>query len=232
LLLAFFEIGGRILKKKNIKLKIQIKNKLLNDILYLKNLLRHPIDSFYYLRKGTHGSVLSASIIYALFVLVVVFDYMGRSFIFNLNTSERSVGYVVLSIIAPVMLWVFSNYLVSSINEGRGTLKNIYIFTAYSAAPYIIFQPFIILLTYVLTYNESFLISFGSFFVISWTIIVLFIGVKETHDYHLKGTIGSILYSIVWILVIVLVFSIVYMLWDQIFETVYGIIQEVLYRVR
>jgi len=229
---VLFEVGGRILKKKGIRLNIKVRNKLLSDILYLKNLIRHPIDSFYYLRKGTHGSILSATIIYALFVLVVTFDYMGRSFIFNLNTSERSVGYVVFSAIVPIFLWIFSNYLVSSINEGRGTLKNIYIFTAYSTAPYIIFQPFIILLTYVLTYNESFLISFGSFFIISWTFIVLFIGVKETHDYELKGTIGSIIYSIVWILVIILVFSIVYMLWDQIVETVYGIIQEVLYRVR
>ncbi|HCF37619.1 MAG TPA: hypothetical protein DER56_00860, partial [Thermosipho africanus] len=93
-------------------------------------------------------------------------------------------------------------------------------------------NSFIIFLTYILTYNESFLINFGSFFIISWTLIILFVGVKETHDYHVKGTIGSILYSLIWILVIVLVFSIVYMLWDQIFETVYGIIQEVLYRVR
>lgn len=232
LIFIFYEIVGRILKLKNYKLKITIKNKLLSDIFYLKNILRHPIDSFYYLRKGTYGSILSATIIYGLFAIVVIFDYMGRSFLFNLNTSERSVGYVLLSTIVPVLLWVFSNYLVSSITDGRGTLKNIYIFTAYSFAPYIIFQPFIIFLTYILTYNESFLINFGSFFIISWTLIILFVGVKETHDYHVKGTIGSILYSLIWILVIVLVFSIVYMLWDQIFETVYGIIQEVLYRVR
>lgn len=227
-----FEVLGRIFKKNNINFKIEVKSRLLNDILYLKNLLRHPIDSFYYLKKGTHGSILSATIIYALFILVVTFDYMGRSFLFNLNTAERSVGYIVSTTTVSIFLWVISNYLVSSINEGKGTLKNIYIFTAYSAAPYIIFQPFIILLTYTLTYNESFLIDFGSFFIISWTIIVLFIGVKETHDYEVKGTIGNILYSIVWILIIILIFSIVYMLWDQIIETIYGIVQEVLYRVR
>lgn len=227
-ILIYVLMEFKILKFK----KLKIRSRLINDILYLKNLLKHPIDSFYYLKKGTHGSILSATIIYFIFALVVVFDYMGRSFIFNLNTSERSVFYVMFIALAPTLLFVFSNYLVSSINDGKGTLKNIYIFTAYSAAPYILLQPFVILLSYGLTFNESFLIEFSSLFIIVWTFIVLFLGIQETHHYSAGGTIKSILLSLVWILVIILIYSIVYMLWDQIFETIYSIVQEVLYHAR
>jgi len=228
IILIYVVIEFKLIKFK----KIKIKSRVLKDIFYLKNLLKHPIDSFYYLKKGTHGSILSATIIYLLFSLVVVLDYMGRSFIFNLNTSERSVFYVMFISLAPTILFVFANYLVSSINDGKGTLKNIYIFTAYSAAPYILLQPLVVLLSYGLSFNESFLIEFSSFFIISWTIIVLFLGIQETHHYSTGGTIKNILLSLLWILIIILIYSIVYMLWDQIFETIYSIVQEVLYHVR
>ncbi|MGC8820782.1 MAG: YIP1 family protein [Fervidobacterium sp.] len=219
-------------KKGLIKLRIQLKNKLLNDILYVKNILRHPLDTFYYLQRKKHGSVLSASILYILFLGVVLLDYFGRSFIFNLNTQDRTVGFVLLTAAAPLGLWIISNWLVSSINDGRGTLRDIYVFTAYSFAPYVLFQPIVVLSTYILTYNERFLIDFSSFILISWSAILLAIGVKETHDYDLRETIKSIFLTLGWIFVIILVYSIVYMLWDQLIETAFSIVQEVLYRVR
>jgi len=126
----------------------------------------------------------------------------------------------------------FANYLVSSINDGRGTLRDIYIFTAYSFAPYILFQPLVILLTYILTYNEAFIVSFASMILIAWSAVLLFTGVKEIHDYGIRDTVKSILLTLVWIFVIILVYSIVYMLWDQLVQTVYAIVQEVLYRAR
>ncbi|MGC8954613.1 MAG: YIP1 family protein [Fervidobacterium sp.] len=219
-------------KKGLIKLRIQLKNKLLNDILYVKNILRHPLDTFYYLQRKKHGSVLSASILYILFLGVVLLDYFGRSFIFNLNTQDRTVGFVLLTAAAPLGLWIISNWLVSSINDGRGTLRDIYVFTAYSFAPYVLFQPIVVLSTYILTYNERFLIDFSSFILISWSAILLAVGVKETHDYDLRETIKSIFLTLGWIFVIILVYSIVYMLWDQLIETAFSIVQEVLYRVR
>ncbi|SDH81808.1 Periplasmic TolA-binding protein (function unknown) [Fervidobacterium changbaicum] len=228
LLVALDELSKRGLIKKRLK----ISSKFLNDIIYIKNILRHPLDTFYYIQRRKHGSVLSATIIYVIFFLVIQFDYFGRSFIFNLNVHDRSVGFVLLASAAPTMLWVFANYLVSSINDGRGTLRDIYIFTAYSFAPYILFQPFVILLTYILTYNEAFIVSFVSMILITWSAVLLFTGVKEIHDYGVLDTIKSILLTLVWIFVIILVYSIVYMLWDQLAQTIYAIVQEVLYRAR
>ncbi|WP_448375831.1 YIP1 family protein [Fervidobacterium sp.] len=231
LIITFF-VTDELSRRGKLTLRFEPKNKLLSDILYIKNMLKHPLDTFYYIQRKRHGSVASASIIYILFLLVIQFDYFGRSFIFNLNVQDRSIGFVLLASAAPTMLWVLANYLVSSINDGRGTLRDIYIFTAYSFAPYILFQPLVILLTYVLTYNEAFIISLLSNALIVWSAILLFTGVKEIHDYNLRNTIKSILLTLVWIFVIILVYSIVYMLWDQLVQTVYAIIQEVLYRAR
>jgi len=232
IIILIFTIIDLLSRYGKIKIKFHVKNKLLSDVLYIKNILRHPLDTFYYLQKKKHGSVLSASIIYLMFLLVILVDYFGRSFIFNLNTSDRNVGFVLLTSSSILFLWIISNWLVSSINDGKGTLRDIYVFTAYSFAPYILFQPLVILSTYVLTYNEKFLIDFASMFLISWSAVMLFTGVKETHDYDIKNTVKSILFTLGWVFVIILVYSIVYMLWDQLVETAFSIVQEVLYRVR
>ncbi|HEY8542140.1 MAG TPA: YIP1 family protein [Pseudothermotoga sp.] len=232
LIIILFVLIDWLSRTGKLSVKVKVKSKLISDILYMKNILKHPLDTFYYIQKKRHGSVLSASIIYLLFLIVVLFDYFGRSFIFNLNTNERSVGFVILTAAAPVGLWVISNWLVSSINDGKGTLRDIYIFTAYTFAPYILFQPLVILSTYILTYNETFLIDFASLIIISWVGVLLFTGVKEIHDYNIRNTIKSILLTLGWIFVMILIYSIVYMLWDQLTETAFGIVQEVLYRVR
>lgn len=224
-------LGRTLLRKKSSWISVR-ENKLIRDVLYIKNMIKHPIDTYYYLQKGKHGSILSASIIYVWFLATVLLDYFGRSFIFNLNTQERTLGFAALTTMATTGLWIFSNWLVSSINDGKGTLRDIYLFTAYAMAPYVMFQPFVIASTYVLTLNEKFLVDFSSIVIIFWCAVLIYLGVKEIHDYEIRDTFKSIVMSFAWIFVIILVYSIVYMLWDRLVETVYEIVQEVLYRVR
>ena len=232
LLVALSALLDRLRKKRGRLFHFKINSKLLEDLLYVKNMLRNPLDSFYYLQSGTHGSILSATILYLAFFFVILLDYFGRGFIFDMNTADRSVAFVFLTTSAITVLWVVSNFLVSSINDGRGTLKDVYIFTAYSFAPYVLLQPIVILLTYVLTYNEKFLVDFLSYINIGWTFVILFTGVKEIHDYDIKDTVKSFLLTMGWVFVMVLVYSIVYMLWDQLIDTAYSIVQEALYRAR
>ncbi|MCX7654277.1 MAG: YIP1 family protein [Fervidobacterium sp.] len=232
LVIAGFGVFNWLVKSGRVNIKLRIESKLLSDIVFMVNILKHPLDTFYYIQKKKHGSLLSASVVYLLFLLIVVIDYFGRSFIFNLNTQQRSIGFVILTATASVGLWIVSNWLVSSISDGKGTLRDIYIFTAYSFAPYILFQPFVILSTYILTYNEMFLVDFSSLIIITWSAVLLFTGVKEIHDYNIRNTIKSILLTLGWIFVMILIYSIVYMLWDQLVETMFSIVQEVLYRVR
>ncbi|MEZ0537587.1 YIP1 family protein [Caldicellulosiruptoraceae bacterium PP1] len=220
-----------VIKRKFVLRERLKKAKVIDDLLYLKNLIKHPIDSFYYIKKGEKTSIISASIIYILFIIVFALDYAFRGFIFSSDIKQKTPSYILILTTLPLTLWVFSNYLVSSINDGEGKLKHIYISTAYSLAPYILFQPFVVLLTYVLTINEQFIINFSSQIFVVWSGIIMFIATKEIHDYNIRNTIKTILLSLFWIVVIVITGSIIYMLWDQVIGFVYSIFKEVIYRV-
>lgn len=209
------------------------KYKFLRDIGLLKTMLKHPVDSMYYLRRGRHGSITAATVIYLIAFAIFVANMLYTGFIFRL-TDARNVSkvFMIVQFFGPITLAVMCNYLVSSINEGIGKVRDVYCLIAYSFAPYIIFMPFLILLTYILTANEAFIISFGTTFIIAWCLSIFFIGLKEVHNYEVGDVIKNILLTIFLMAVVVIVGSILYMFWDVLIEFIYSVVKELAYNVR
>ncbi|WP_139904780.1 YIP1 family protein [Clostridium thermarum] len=243
ILLVLAALISKVLKKIDSKkgifnpirgLKAKLKeNRLVRDLLYLKRVLRHPIDCMYEIRKDRQGSTLAATIIYAGAFIIFTINYIGRSFIFNyVDARNISYFYIISISLLPVALWAGANYMVSSINDGEGRFKDVYTATAYSLAPFIILMPFVIALTYVLTLNEAFIIELASLIIWVWCGVILFLGLKEIHNYEVGEVIKSIILSLFLILVGIICFSIVYMLWDQLMEFVYSVLREVAYNAR
>ena len=86
--------------------------------------------------------------------------------------------------------------MVASINDGEGSLKNIYTVTAYAVSPYIIITPFVVLLSYFVTYNEAFILQLIWFIGVAWSAVLLFLAVKQTHNYNVGETVKNILLTI------------------------------------
>lgn len=215
----------------NKKRKKEGRRGIFNDLLYLRNMIRHPIDSFYYLKRGEKGSTLGATAIYGLMFLIYLWDRLFRGFIFNssdiYNTSLFSVGSIFF---VPAFLWIIGNYMVGSINEGEGSLRSVYIGTAYACAPYVLFMPLVLLLTYILTINEIFLIQFSWIFFICWSGVLIFLGVIEIHNYTVKEATKNILITLFFVIMAVVGFAILYIIWGQVWEFIKTVGGEVKYR--
>lgn len=243
ILLIFLVVVIKLLKKidekkgifnfvRNIKNKI-LKNQIMNDLISMRNFIKHPINSMYDIRKDKFGSILSATIIYLIGFLIFTINYIGRGFIFNFVDSRNvSYFYIIGIFLLPCGLFVAANYMVSSINEGEGRIRDVYIATAYSLTPFIIFMPFVIALSYIVTLNEAFIISFSSAIIWVWCAVILLLGLKEIHNYEIKDVIKNILLTLFLIFVGIIIFSIVYMLWDQLIEFLYSFLKEVAYNVK
>lgn len=123
---------------------------------YMVNMLKHPIDELYDLKKKIHGSTLTATIIFVLAFVIYLVDMFGRSFAFRLvDTKGTALLSTAVMFLVPAVLWVIGNYMISAINDGEGTLRSVFVATAYSLVPYVIFGPIVIASTYVLTLNEA-----------------------------------------------------------------------------
>jgi tetratricopeptide (TPR) repeat protein len=206
--------------------------KLLGELLYLFQFFKHPIDSFYYLKRKQYASVTSATILYIVLIIEYIVSRFYTGFIFlPYGSEDASLLGELLKLLVPLFLFVIINYLVSTINDGEGRFKHVYIGTIYSLAPFIVFSIPITLISNVLTYNEAFVYLFSIRIIYAWCLIILFFMIKEIHNYTVSDTIRNILLTLFGMVIMLLVVFIVFVLIDQVYDFVYSIIKEVVLRV-
>src|SRR5690554_369415 len=204
------------------------KFKLVRELKLILNIFRHPLDTFYEIKKEKKSSYLAATIIYISFIVVMIFSDYVTAFLFNNNDLQNyNLLRTFLLLAGLLILFVGANYLVSSLQSGEGFFKDIYLSTAYALAPIIVFTPFLVLLTHGLTYNESFIYSSLQSITIAWSLILVIVMLKEVHNYTIKELIINILLTLFAMVMIVVILALLYLLTNQLYEYVIGILKEV-----
>lgn len=199
------------------------------DIAYF---LRHPIDGVYYIKTGVRGSVTAASILYVVALAVYMICRGLTSFVFGGGYSSRSNPVAILLIaVVPSALFVVGSYLISSINDGKGTFRQVYTVFAYCLSLFIICWPLLTLLSHALTLTEIFIYQLLSFLILGYTAVLIFIGIKEAHIYNLKKTLANILLTLFFAIVAILAVIILFILWRELVSFAGELFEEVRYRV-
>ncbi len=211
----------------------KVKNqKLISELLFILKFMKHPIDSFYYIKRANKVSVLAATILYIILFIEYLMKIYWTGFLFsNRSLVDINLFMEIGTLFVPIFLFITANYLVSTITDGEGRFKDIYIGTIYSLVPVILFLVPIAIVSNALTINESFIYTFSMQIITVWSAIILFIMIQEIHNFTFFETIRNILVTIFTMLIIVLVFFVIYVLLDQVYDFVLSIIQEVILRV-
>ncbi len=205
--------------------------RLIRQLRYLFYFMRHPIDGCYGIKREGRVSVLSANI---LLLILMLFYIINKYFCGFLLKTVREGSYDILSdiglIVIVLVLVVGCNYLMCTINEGEGKIKQIYCSFIYSLGPYLVFTPIIFLMSHVVTYNEVFFIDFANLFMYVWVAVLIFLSIKEINNYKVKETFKIIGLTIFTILIACLLAFIIYVLWSQVFDFIQSVFGEVVYR--
>ena len=167
------------------------------------------------LRSGEkRGSLGAANIIVFLVLLVRLLSMQFTPFLF-MNVYWPSVNIIqqCLAVLLPLLFFVAGNWGLTTLFEGKGTFKDVYIATCYALTPYVILQAAMILLANVITAKE------GAFYYVleglslGWSGVLIICGMMQTHDYSLGKTllftIMTLLAMVVIIFLLLLFFSLV-----------------------
>lgn len=202
--------------------------KVVDDLLFSFKFIKHPFDSYYSVRHEGRGNYISSTLLYALAFGMFMLSTFGSGFIFNYhNVRNTSVLLMALLFLIPLFLAIICNFMVIEINDGEARFKDIYHTAAYGLVPYIIISPFVTLLSHVVTYNESFLLSFVMGFVYCWCAVLIVIGLREANDYEYGQVIVNLIITVFLMCMVILVVSMIYMFWSQLSDFVYNVIREV-----
>ena len=216
---------------KNVYYKAREKNKTFDEVVFAFSYLKNPAEASYEIKRKNRVGYFSATVLLLIYFGLYLYYIYNLSFLFNHRIiANINLGEEIIKIFLPFVLWVLSNYLIGSIREGEGRLKDVYITTIFCLLPFFLVLPFITLLSQAMTYNESFVLTMIQTISIMLTVVYFFFMVKETHYYTVKETFQSIFISAFTMAMLMLGTFIVYILLSEFMTVVKDIVMEVIHR--
>ena len=201
-------------KRKNKEATLKVGRKTYwEELLYSFHLCFHPFDGFWDLKHEKRGSVRAASTILGITIIALFYNSIGKGYLFNPEDKYSTIFVSIISVAIPVLLWAVSNWCLTTLFDGEGSFKDIYIATCYSLAPLPLFVIIATILTNVLDVTGASMVTLLIAFGFIWTVMLLFFGTLVTHDYSLGKNfitiLGTILAMAVIMFVIILFSSLV-----------------------
>lgn len=202
------------------------------DAKMLLRVLKHPIDTFYDIRRENKGHMITAFALYVVEYGLFMAYFLASGFVLIGNSAQWvSVAFLSCMFWAPVLLFVVSNYLVAEVGEGKARFRDVFISTAYMLAPFVVFMPFVILISHMITGNELALLELGIIAILGWVVVNLLIATKEIHMFEMREAIGHLLITVFLMAVIVLAASLIFLLCQELIDMIVSVAKEVYYRV-
>lgn len=198
---------------------------------YIGLIMKHPIDGFSELKYRKNGSYTAAWLLVLAWFVLSILEYGVTGFAFNTNKTEQiNIGILFISTICVFLFWVLSNWCFSTLLDGEGKMKQIFMYSAYSLFPYLCSMAVSIVLSNVLTVDEGIFITWLKMLGILWTALLLFCGMMTLHNYTGTRTFFSIIITLIGMVIIVFLIVLAFSLVQQMVAFVMTIIRELQFR--
>ncbi len=219
-------------KKVNYKTSISVgKRTYKQELLYVFHLIFHPFDGFWDLKHEKRGSVRAGITIIAVTILAFYYQSIGQGYIMNPEGVYSSIFVQFASVLAPFFLWVVGNWCLTTLFEGEGSFRDIFIACAYSLAPVPIMVVPSTIFSNVVTSSETAIISLLVTVGYIWLGLLIFFGMMVTHDYSLSKnvltSVGTII-AMAFIMFLAILFT---TLLGKVVSFFTNIIDEISYRL-
>lgn len=152
----------------------------------------HPVRVFTDIKEKGGGSVSLCILSASLFYIVSVSQTLNGGFLFTAyEASDFNSLWVFLQSVGFIILWIISNWLVSTLFGGKGRLKEIAVVTCYSLWPLIAEKLIYLLLTNILLPEEAGFLSILDIIATGWFVLLNIIGLISIHDFGMSRFIGT-----------------------------------------
>ncbi len=200
--LTIFKKNKQIIKNKQIKLML--------------NTLIHPFLTFEEIKEKKQGSLIISAVLVGLFYVTAVMQVLCGGFMFTqYDPATFNSIWVLVRSAGIVVLFIISNWMICTLMQGKGTMREICIVTSYSLLPIIIERFIRILLTNVLLPTEAMFLTGFDALAMGLTALILIIGLIKIHDFEMPRLIGTSVLSVAWMAVLIFLMILVGMLIQQ-----------------
>ena len=219
-------------KKVNKAAQLKVGRKTYKEeLLYAMHVIFHPFDGYWDLKHEKRGSVRAAITIDVAIILIFFYNSIGLGYIMNPYGSYSTVFSVAISILVPLFLCVIANWCLTTLFDGEGSYKDIFVCVSYALVPLMFTMIIGTLLSNVVLANEVDMVNLLMNIGWIWTALLLFFGLMVTHDYTIGKNLLMVICTLLGMVIIMFVGVLFSTLVQKMISFVTNIIVEVNYRM-
>lgn len=200
---------------------------------FVKHVIMHPFEGFEDLRWKKAGSMkIAFGIVCLLFIQQLAYNRMyGFQYYSSYDKIFNIVPYFFQSF-GIFIIFVVANWAMCTLFDGEGSMKNIFINTAYSLIPYIGGYLIGTVLSHFLIKDEYIFIQTFEVIGTAWTVVLFISGMKAVHQFSFIKTLLLILLTIVAMVAMLFLLVLLLTLFQQVLIFFFTIYTELSYRLR
>ncbi len=207
-------------------------SRYLASLRYALYVITHPFDGFWDLNREKRGSMAAAHTILVMFLLTYVMKLLYTNFQFimvpiqYINIYQR-----MASLALPFLVLCLANWALTTLFDGKGRFRDIYMGMCYALTPYVLIQLPCILLSHVLAYDEAEFYSVLIVFSEIWCGFLVFVALMEIHDFGPAKTLISIVATVIGAMVILFLVMVFFSLLSDAFAFFTSLYKEIRFRL-
>ena len=199
---------------------------------YAFHLITHPFDGFWDLAHEKKGNLPAAITYLALFLITRVMKLILTSFQFiNAPIQYINVFEEAGSLLIPFLILCLANWAATTLFDGKGRFRDIFIAMCYALVPYVLIQLPMILVSNMLAFDEGSFYSVLLTISVIWCVFLVFVGLMEVHDYSPGKTFIFMIATVVGACIILFLIMVFFSLLSDAIGYFVTIYREIVYRL-
>jgi hypothetical protein len=195
---------------------------------YAFYILFHPNDGFWELKNHKVKTFGAANLILALLCVMNVLSVHLTSFHYGfLDRESNNILFNISSFVVPLLAWTVLNWALSTLLDGKATMKQIWVQSVYSLVPVLLSFPVLIVCSYIMTLEEAAFYYLISSVAILWSTFLFLVGNMTIQDYTMRKTILMALFTIAGIAAAIFIGIILFSTFQQLISFVSTVITEI-----
>lgn len=200
---------------------------------YWGHSLLHPFDGFFEIRFRNHGSLLIATLLLIAYAVLRCLSYQYTGFVMNMNNiDEMDALSIFISTVSVVILASVANWTITTLFNGKGKLKDIYIVICYSLTVLIIGDALVTFASNFVATEEVMILTAIQMVCYVYFVFLLIAGLGTIHEYSFGGNLASMVMTIVAAAVILFIGVLLFTMLERMFNFVTSVSEELMRRLQ
>ena len=194
-------------------------------------IMTHPFDGFWELKWENKGSVKGATfLLLSAFLIRIISERLTPYLFLSKNLSQTNTLISTCSLLIFFVLWIVASWCLTTLFDGKGSMKDIYIYSCYCLTPYVLFTLPILAVGHFLTLEMAALYSSIQLIVIIYCLFLLVAGTISVHQFTLSRTVLMLVASVLGIVLMMFLIILCSGLIQNIVDFITQIIKEITLR--